>query len=100
MSNSVLSDALRIPALNRLANRRIVLASASPRRLDILRQFVCLFFPLFCLIILQGLNPDVVPSKFAEDLPHDHFENVYEYPVATATEKVSLISAYSPTNTQ
>ncbi|KAF8604601.1 Maf-like protein [Ceratobasidium sp. AG-I] len=70
---SVLPHALRIPALNKLANKRIVLASASPRRLDILKQF--------------GLNPEVVPSNFAEDLPHDHFENVYEYPVATSSEK-------------
>ncbi|ELU40486.1 Maf domain-containing protein [Rhizoctonia solani AG-1 IA] len=72
--NSVLPNALRIPALTKLANKRIVLASASPRRLQILRQF-------------QGLDPEIVPSKFAEDLPHDEFSNVYEYPVATATEK-------------
>ncbi|QRV74947.1 N-acetylserotonin O-methyltransferase-like protein [Ceratobasidium sp. AG-Ba] len=71
--NCVLPDALRIPALTKLANKRIVLASASPRRLEILKQF--------------GLKPEVVPSKFAEDLPHDHFENVYEYPVATSSEK-------------
>ncbi|KAG8793691.1 hypothetical protein FRC12_001933 [Ceratobasidium sp. 428] len=71
--NCVLPGALRIPALTKLANKRIVLASASPRRLEILKQF--------------GLNPEVVPSNFAEDLPHDHFENVYEYPVATALEK-------------
>ncbi|CAE6480700.1 unnamed protein product [Rhizoctonia solani] len=71
--NSVLPNALRIPALTKLANKRIVLASASPRRLQILRQF--------------GLDPEIVPSKFAEDLPHDEFSNVYEYPVATATEK-------------
>ncbi|KAG8683362.1 hypothetical protein FRC09_016130 [Ceratobasidium sp. 395] len=75
--NCVLPGALRIPALTKLANKRIVLASASPRRLEILKQF--------------GLNPEVVPSKFAEDLPHDHFENVYEYPVATALEKVRAI---------
>ncbi|KAF8754185.1 Maf-like protein [Rhizoctonia solani] len=37
--------------------------------------------------ICQGLDPEIVPSKFAEDLPHDEFSNVYEYPVATATEK-------------
>ncbi|KAG9103531.1 hypothetical protein FRC06_010107 [Ceratobasidium sp. 370] len=71
--NCVLPGALRIPALTKLANKRIVLASSSPRRLEILKQF--------------GLNPEVVPSKFGEDLPHDHFENVYEYPVATASEK-------------
>ncbi|CAE7170485.1 unnamed protein product [Rhizoctonia solani] len=71
--NRVLLNALRIPALTKLSNKRIVLASASPRRLQILNQF--------------GLDPEIVPSKFEENLPHDEFSNVYEYPVATATEK-------------
>ncbi|CUA75991.1 hypothetical protein RSOLAG22IIIB_01995 [Rhizoctonia solani] len=71
--NRVLPNALRIPALTKLANKRIVLASASPRRLQIFRQF--------------GLDPEIIPSKFGENLPHDEFSNVYEYPVATATEK-------------
>ncbi|CAE6399479.1 unnamed protein product [Rhizoctonia solani] len=71
--NRVLPNALRIPALTKLANKRIVLASASPRRLQILRQF--------------GLDPEIIPSNFGENFPHDEFSNVYEYPVATATEK-------------
>jgi hypothetical protein len=33
------------------------------------------------------VDPEVVPSSFKEDLPHSSFDNVYEYPVATATEK-------------
>ncbi|PSS34034.1 hypothetical protein EW026_g1045 [Hermanssonia centrifuga] len=37
--------------------------------------------------MLQGLNPEVVPSTFDEDLPHAQFEDVHEYPVATATYK-------------
>jgi septum formation protein len=36
---------------------------------------------------MQGLAPEVVPSTFKEDLPIDLFENVHEYPVATATHK-------------
>jgi len=69
----VLPNALKIPALTKMAGKRIVLASASPRRKEILKTF--------------GLDPEIVVSTFAENLPHDHFNNVYEYPVGTATEK-------------
>ena len=54
---SVLPNALRIPALNKLANKRIVLASASPRRLDILKQLVC-----FYLVFIQFLTVIVGPQ--------------------------------------
>lgn len=37
--------------------------------------------------IAQGLTPEIVPSTFEEDLPHTDFEDVHEYPVATATHK-------------
>ncbi|KAF8311963.1 Maf/Ham1 [Clavulina sp. PMI_390] len=69
----VLPNALAIPALNKLAGKRIILASASPRRQEILKTF--------------GLVPEIVPSTFPETLPLSSFENIYEYPVATATEK-------------
>lgn len=36
---------------------------------------------------MQGLAPEIVPSTFSEDLPIDSFEDVHEYPVATATHK-------------
>src|SRR6185437_9317065 len=36
---------------------------------------------------LQGLAPEIVPSKFPETLPHSSFEDLHEYPVATATHK-------------
>jgi len=44
----------------------------------------------FCRVerYLQGIEPEVVPSKFEEDLPKSEFENLYEYPVANATHKV------------
>lgn len=35
----------------------------------------------------QGLTPEIVPSTFEEDLLHTDFEDVHEYPVATATHK-------------
>jgi hypothetical protein len=55
---SVLPNALRIPALNKLANKRIVLASASPRRLDILKQFVRFYFVFIrFLTVIAGPQP-------------------------------------------
>ena len=36
---------------------------------------------------MKGIEPEIVPSTFDEMLPQDEFENVYEYPVATATQK-------------
>ncbi|GJE85620.1 Maf-like protein [Phanerochaete sordida] len=71
--NCVLPHALRIPAVEKLVGKRVVLASNSPRRKEILRTF--------------GLEPEIVPSTFEEDLPHGQFEDLHEYPVATATQK-------------
>ncbi|KAJ7212131.1 Maf-like protein [Mycena pura] len=74
MSNShILSHALQTPIIKKLAGKRIVLASASPRRRDILKTF--------------GLAPEIVPSTFEEDLPISSFEDIHEYPVATASHK-------------
>ncbi|KAI0077807.1 Maf/Ham1 [Panus rudis PR-1116 ss-1] len=71
--NCVLSHALRTPGVNKLVGKRVILASNSPRRKEILRTF--------------GLEPEVVPSTFEETLSHSSFEDVHEYPVATATHK-------------
>ncbi|KAG5652182.1 hypothetical protein H0H81_005981 [Sphagnurus paluster] len=73
MSKHILPHALKLPAIDKLKGKRIVLASNSPRRQEILRTF--------------GLVPDIVPSTFAEDLPPDEFTDIHEYPVATATHK-------------
>ncbi|KAF8149077.1 inosine triphosphate pyrophosphatase-like protein [Crassisporium funariophilum] len=73
MSKHILPHALSIPAIEKLRGKRIVLASNSPRRKEILRTF--------------GLAPDIVPSTFKEDLNISHFPEVHEYPVATATYK-------------
>ncbi|KAH9169596.1 Maf/Ham1 [Lactarius sanguifluus] len=70
---AVLSHALHIPGINKLAGKRVVLASNSPRRKEILQIF--------------GLAPEIEPSTFAEDLSPLSFENIHEYPVATATHK-------------
>ncbi|KAI5122734.1 hypothetical protein M0805_009819 [Coniferiporia weirii] len=70
---AVCSNALRVPGLVKLNGKRVVLASASSHRREILRTF--------------GLEPEVVPSTFEETLPQGSFEDVHEYPVATATHK-------------
>ncbi|KAF8557114.1 Maf/Ham1 [Imleria badia] len=71
--NAVLANALNTPGIKKLRNKRVVLASASPRRKDILKTI--------------GLEPEIVPSTFAEDLPLSSFEQIHEYPVATAMHK-------------
>ncbi|KAF1971574.1 Maf-domain-containing protein [Bimuria novae-zelandiae CBS 107.79] len=63
---------LDIPALNLLRNRRVVLASASPRRKQLLS-------------ILGLKQVEIVPSTFKEDLPKTL--SPYEYVLETATEK-------------
>ncbi|KJA25077.1 hypothetical protein HYPSUDRAFT_65027 [Hypholoma sublateritium FD-334 SS-4] len=73
MSKHILPHALRVPAVEKLKDKRIVLASNSPRRKEILRTF--------------GFAPDVVPSTFEEDLDISEFAEPHEYPVATATHK-------------
>ncbi|KAL6706385.1 hypothetical protein ACN47E_005491 [Coniothyrium glycines] len=63
---------LALPALNLLRRSRVVLASASPRRRQLLAQI--------------GLtNIDIVPSKFAEDLSHDL--GALNYVLETASAK-------------
>ncbi|KAJ8455202.1 hypothetical protein ONZ45_g18222 [Pleurotus djamor] len=69
----ILPHALKIPAIEKLSGKRVVLASNSPRRKEILQIF--------------GLAPEVVPSTFKEDLGLQGFEDPHEYPVSTATHK-------------
>ncbi|KAG1735354.1 Maf Ham1 [Suillus paluster] len=71
--NAVLPTALKIPAIQKLTNKRVVLASASPRRKEILQTL--------------GLAPEVITSTFAEDLPLSSFDDIHEYPVSTAIQK-------------
>ncbi|OAX41899.1 Maf Ham1 [Rhizopogon vinicolor AM-OR11-026] len=71
--NAVLPTALKTPTTQKLTNKRVILASASPRRKEILQTL--------------GLAPEVVPSIFPENLSLSSFEHIHEYPVATATQK-------------
>ena len=56
-----------------LASKNIVLASASPRRLQLLQ--------------LVGMSPKVVTSNFEENLPKSNFKNAADYAVATSKGK-------------
>ena len=68
-----------------LKGKRIVLASASPRRKEILEE--CLGWTGF----------EVIPSTFDETLPHaDYVGREEEYPVDTAAEKVCALSRPLP----
>lgn len=60
-----------------LATRRLILASASPRRIELLTRL--------------GLQPIVIPSTFAEDLPHG--SDASQYAIATATEKAKDVAS-------
>ena len=65
-----------IPALTSLRNSRTILASASPRRKQLLSSI--------------GLNNlEIVPSSFAENLPKSL--SPYEYVLATATAKAHAV---------
>lgn len=66
---------LELPALSLLRGKRVILASASPRRRQLLAQI--------------GLtNIEVIPSKFEENLPKT---SPFEYVVATATQKALTV---------
>jgi len=52
-------------------------------------------------LTIQGFRPEIVPSTFAEDLPKGSFEGrLADYPIATAGEKVSIITSptFAPAN--
>nr|XP_025971246.1 N-acetylserotonin O-methyltransferase-like protein isoform X2 [Dromaius novaehollandiae] len=61
------------PVLGKLISKRVVLASASPRRQEILTNV--------------GLRFEVVPSWFKETLEKSSFASPYEYAIETAKQK-------------
>lgn len=67
---------LELPALSHLRNKRVILASASPRRKQLLAQI--------------GLTDiEVLPSKHPEDLPKS--SSPFEYVLATAEAKAMAV---------
>ncbi|GAA5839977.1 hypothetical protein JCM11251_006578 [Rhodosporidiobolus azoricus] len=69
----VLPHALKLPVFDKLRGKYIVLASASPRRSEILSTL--------------GLQPAIVPSTFPELLSHADYPNPANYAVATGCAK-------------
>lgn len=59
-----------LPAINK---RRVVLASASPRRVEALQRL--------------GMTPEVIPSKFAENLDKASFPTARDYVMENARQK-------------
>ncbi|KAM8748360.1 putative bifunctional dTTP/UTP pyrophosphatase/methyltransferase protein isoform 4-T7 [Acanthopagrus schlegelii] len=70
------------PVISKLAGKLVVLASASPRRLEILRN--------------AGLRFEVVPSWFKETLDKGLFKAPYEYAVETAKQKALEVARRMP----
>uniref|UniRef100_A0A669F1B4 Acetylserotonin O-methyltransferase-like n=1 Tax=Oreochromis niloticus TaxID=8128 RepID=A0A669F1B4_ORENI len=70
------------PVISKLAGKLVVLASASPRRLEILRS--------------AGLRFEVVPSWFKETLDKGLFKAPYEYAVETAKQKALEVARRMP----
>lgn len=70
------------PVISKLSGKLVVLASASPRRLEILSN--------------AGLRFEVVPSWFKETLDKSLFKNPYEYAVETAKQKALEVAQRMP----
>ncbi|XP_055009186.1 probable bifunctional dTTP/UTP pyrophosphatase/methyltransferase protein isoform X1 [Boleophthalmus pectinirostris] len=70
------------PVISKLAGKLVVLASASPRRQDILRN--------------AGLRFEVVPSWFKETLDKGLFKAPHEYAVETAKQKALEVARRMP----
>ncbi|XP_019340974.1 probable bifunctional dTTP/UTP pyrophosphatase/methyltransferase protein isoform X2 [Alligator mississippiensis] len=76
------------PVLGKLGSKRVVLASASPRRQEIL----CNVHPGEHIVIAavtceMGLRFEVVPSWFKETLEKSSFATPYKYAIETAKQK-------------
>ncbi|KAM9709846.1 putative bifunctional dTTP/UTP pyrophosphatase/methyltransferase protein isoform 2-T2 [Menidia menidia] len=70
------------PVISKLAGKLVVLASSSPRRLEILRN--------------AGLRFEVVPSWFKETLDKGLFKAPHEYAVETAKQKALEVARRMP----
>lgn len=70
------------PVISKLSGKLVVLASASPRRLEILSN--------------AGLRFEVVPSWFKETLDKSLFKNPFEYAVETAKQKALEVAQRMP----
>jgi hypothetical protein len=62
-STAVLPHALLLPGVNKLTGKRVILASGSPRRQEILRIFVCPMGPLEKALVLISSLVDHAGSR-------------------------------------
>lgn len=102
------------PVISKLSGKLVVLASASPRRLEILSNAVsvlviftrflhgqwtlndqCFLFSSSALM-RQGLRFEVVPSWFKETLDKSLFKSPYDYAVETAKQKALEVAHRMP----
>jgi len=67
------------PVIGKLLHKRVVLASASPRRREILSH--------------AGLRFEVVPSRFKEKLDKASFPTPYAYAIETAKQKALEVAS-------
>ncbi|XP_075887199.1 putative bifunctional dTTP/UTP pyrophosphatase/methyltransferase protein isoform X2 [Nelusetta ayraudi] len=70
------------PVISKLVGKLVVLASASPRRMEILRNV--------------GLRFEVVPSRFKETLDKSQFKTPQQYAVETAKQKALEVAKRMP----
>lgn len=83
------------PIVKRLGSRKLVLASGSPRRRDILQHVVSR--RLYTLALNdrpspQGIPVEVVPSRFEEALDKQMFREPCQYALANAEGKAREVS--------
>lgn len=102
--SQVLPHAMDLPIFRFLKDKRVVLASASPRRKELLETSVSSPVSISSKqtddryltrqrAYSQGLKPDIVPSTFAENLPHGSYSNALaEYPIATVSRAASSVN--------
>lgn len=93
------------PIIHQLNCKRIVLASGSPRRQEILRNivsvradvFFCMHIQLLLLLInsfyfIKGLKVELCPSLFEENLDEKSFPTFSAFVEETALQKVLEVS--------
>lgn len=80
------------PILHHLATKRIILASGSPRRQELIKNIVSKMEEIITIFLFhnftQGLNADLVPSLFEENLNVKDFANFAGFVEETALQKV------------
>lgn len=94
------------PIIKQLNSKRIILASSSPRRQELLANIVSIALLQFWFTVnpigfpyvispsvVQGLNVELCPSLFEENLEIDQFPSFADFVEETALQKVLEVSA-------